>query len=208
MISLSGIEYLSSLRGKVPNTTMGIGFDGQRLGVVCYSLVDDGSEKMANGDYRKKHKAIVWYAEAFDGVGMSGVYDLGAQVADLATGTSPQDVQFVIRGDRKKTLAFVKEARRLHGIKITEFEKKAYGWDEGEIITTVLDDIQTGRIAPAPEFQNRPEYQILNASLRSVRLGSQIDVLAEAALYGFGMFSAYRSRPKYYVGGLKNFQTY
>lgn len=208
MISLSGIEYLSSLRGLIPNATVGVGFDGQRLGVVCYSLIDDGSERMNDGTFRKKHKSLVWYAESFDGVGMSGVYDLGAQIADLATGRSPQDVQFVIRGDRKKTLAFVKEAKRLHGMKITEFEKKAYGWAEDEIVTAVLDDIHTGRIAPAPEFQNRPEYQILNATLRNVRLGSQIDVLAEAALYGFGMFSAYRSRPKFYVGGLKDFRTY
>ena len=219
LLALDSINYLTSLNGLVPNTRVGLGFDGQRLGLICYSIVKDPNApprpvrslsdpvEYINGlrvaepirRYREPCKALVWYADSFENVGISGVYRIVDQILELSTGTFSNTTSIYCRGLRSRTWSFAKESRRTYGVRLIEFEKRAYGsWSEEELTMCVLDDLSEGRIEPAPEFRRRPEFEILNSVLRNIRLGETFDPLAEAALYGLGSWSTLEQRPKWY----------
>lgn len=227
LLPLDSINYLSSLQGMIPNTRVGLSFDGQRLGVVCFSIIDDpratpiprvierkrtyvGSFPILNSSPppKKPTRLFVWYADNFEGIGISGVYGLLNQVLELSTGKFASDVGVYAKGQRE-TWSFAKESKRGYGVSIREFAKKAYGyWSDEEVAMAVLDDLNEERITPAPEFRGRPEFEILNSVLRNLKIGDAMDPLAEAALYGFGYWSALEQRAKWGGWGSTNHALY
>lgn len=192
MIKLNTIEYLSAIAGKQPNGWFGIGFDGERLGVVAYSLVDS----VIDGE--NQQVALVWYADRFENCGMSKAMRTLDQLAGAAFNCPISQVPIIAKGQKKGLWTFRREAEKNFGAKIIEFEKKSYGrFTPEEVVMSVKDDISEGLIRPAPEFKGRPEFEDLNASLRNLKLTDDLDVVAEAAIYGFGLWSASGRRNKY-----------
>jgi hypothetical protein len=203
ILPLDTIEYLSSLHGKVPNTRIGIAFDGQRLAAVFYSVVKDLDAPMIerNGIQRRPEKVLVWFADSFEPIGMSLVYPLLDQILDLSTGLTSKELTIFAKGVQKGVWSFTRESKLHHGVRIKEFEKRSYGsWTPEELAMTIRDDLTELRIEPAPEFRRRPEYELLNSELRNLKLVDALSGLQEAALYGLGMWSALDSRAKYGCG--------
>ena len=195
MINLDTINYLDTVRGKQPNARFCIGFDGERLGLIAYSLIDEIVEK------KLQKTAYVWFAERYEGVGMRRSFDLLEDLAFNGMDKPLKEISIYAKGQRRGQWTFSVEAKRKHDIKINEFEKKAFGaWNGNEVAMTVKDDMSRDIIKAAPEFIGRPEYEQLNAVLRNLKMEANLDVLAEAAVYGLGYFSALESRRKYAVG--------
>jgi hypothetical protein len=221
-LTIDAIEYLGSLAGKVPNTRVGIGYDGQRLGIVCFSLVRDNNREpkervvkqyiggmQYNQTVHEPYKAAyVWFADIFEGVGSNTVFRQLDQILTLATDSTASGTEIYARGLPKVAWSFAREAKKNYGVKIFEFEKKSFGrWTPEEVASAVIDDLYEERIVPAPEFRARPEFEILNSVLRNFKLSDEMDPLAEAAFYGFGYWSALQQRPKWHTGG-SNFLVY
>lgn len=195
MIKLDTINYLDEIRGKQPNSRFAIGFDGERLGVIGYSLVG----VTVGGD--RLDGAYVWFADRYENVGMNQAFELLGELTRIGIGVEVQEVPIYAKGQKASKWTFTEEAKKEYGIKVTEFEKKSYGrWSVEEIVISVKDDMSQGLIAPAPEFRGRPEYETLNATLRNLKLTKDLDVLAEAAIYGLGYFSALERRKKWKIG--------
>ena len=195
MIKLDAINYLNSICGKQPNTRYCIGFDGERLGVIAFSLID----VILNNERQKS--AYVWFADKYEGVGMNRSLDILSELSWIGLGQPIKNTPIYAKGQRSGVWAFQREARKNYGVKLIEFEKKSYGrWSPEEVVMAVKDDINENVIQPAPDFRGRPEYETLNATLRNLKLSTDLDVLAEAAIYGLGYWSALERRGKYTVG--------
>ena len=195
MIKLDAINYLSSICGKQPNSRYCIGFDGERLGVIAFSVID------AVISHQMEKVAYVWFADRYENVGMSRSLDLLGDLSRIGLGTAISQTSIYAKGQRFGVWSFAKQARKNHDVKVIEFEKKSQGhWSSEEIIMAVKDDMSEGLILPAPEFKGRPEYENLNATLRNLKLTPNLDVLAEAAVYGLGYWSTIERRQKYKLG--------
>lgn len=197
-------DYLSSISRTVPfkGTMFGCSFDGQRLALVGYSLVNTGEfEPIERGSNQLKavQAPKIFFATYLEQITITRAMRVFDQIGGCL-GTS--SLALVVRGTNGRNDVFLRHLRAHgsgHSAKLfTEGQGRHY--EALEVLGAVADDRAEGVITLAPEFQPRPERVLLDEEIALVDPSKPFSPLQEAFIYGLGEWSCKRKRPKYKIG--------
>lgn len=194
-------DYLESIAGQIPplGVRWGCSFDGQRLALVGYAVVQNGNhiEGSSPGTYVAETTPMIFFATATTGCSMSRAVRILDQIASTIGHIG---LTLVMKGGLGRNEVFVRHLKKIgrHGT-ILFSEGQGRWFEEIEVMGAVADDRDEGVIRIAPEFEDRPERQLLNESIKLSEVG-KLEPLQEAFVYGLGEWSCKERRRKYHIG--------
>jgi hypothetical protein len=113
-LPLASIEYLSGLRGKIPNINIAVSHDGSKLGLVCYSITYKPNEYPSIPPEHdiENEQMLLWFAETFENIGASSIESLCNQIVALCSDYEMETVRFYIEGSPQYSDLLFKTLRK------------------------------------------------------------------------------------------------
>lgn len=210
MISID-TDYLASIpeaHPKPKEIRWGCSFDGRQLALVGFILEPNGNyipmsrnsnQLVADTD------AIVFYASTFPGCTISRAVNVIDEVRSVLGGC---DMNLFFEGALGRTEVFIRHLRMHTSHKTRLFREGQGKWYEPvEVMASVADDQEMGRIRMSPLFVDRPERVLLDESMAVIE-ERVMSPLQSAFVYGLGYWACRERRKKFATGVVRNFLTW
>lgn len=193
-----------------PNLRVGVSFDGQRVGIVAYSLsrslglFPEYVEHAQTG--RKIRVGLVEeYAPEVFAAYQSEDCHLGKMMEilrQLCYHSKGENLVLIEGQEVGRSFLSMELKKAVLPAKVKEFRKTSgRRYTLEEVIAAVLTDIRSEDIRMWPQFEERPERIDLKATLEAIEpRETRITPLQEAFLYGLGFWSCVERRAKYRTG--------
>lgn len=202
-------DYLRSVSKLFPaDVRWGVGFDGQRLGIVGYAMVQDGHKKQKRNPsvFEPLLRPMVFYAVEMSDVSIRRslmVFDT------IASSTGLRSLNLLTEGEGGAADVFTTQIRKTTNHKVRQFKSTGQGryFSVEQVVISVRDDMVDGQIKLAPEFEARPERVLLDEELAVTEPGKRLTVLQAAYSFGLGFWSCLDQRKPFAVGG-SSFRVY
>ena len=204
-------EYLASIPKAHPTPVevrWGCSFDGRQLALVGFILEPNGNyipmSKNSN-QLIPETDAVVFYASTLPGCTISRAVNVFDELRSVLGGC---EMKLYFEGALGRTEVFIRHLRRHTSHKVRLFRDGQGKWfDPVEVMASVADDQEMGRIKMSPSFEERPERVLLDESTAVIE-ERVMSPLQSAFVYGLGYWACRERRKKFTTGVGKDFLTW